>query len=296
MNKPATKDPSMEEILSSIRQIIADDDAAPKAFDPDAGFAPAPPTMPAEAADTSASAPDEPGTAEPLELTADQILPSEMAEVAEALDFNAFMAEDESDPGEPDPTVPSSDDLVFQQSADFMDPDDVAFEKDEELTPPLSAQLGAPTPAEPAASSERIVPAERLAPAERFTPPERFAPPERIPSPAFAPRSPVAAPPTRSFAETPRSRSTTAQVAPMPDASLSADMAEELLEPATHAAVRANFARLNNLGLGTPGLTIEAMMREMLRPMLKEWLDEHLPTMVERMVEKEIARVSRGVE
>ena len=28
MNKPATKEPSMDEILSSIRQIIADDDAA----------------------------------------------------------------------------------------------------------------------------------------------------------------------------------------------------------------------------------------------------------------------------
>ncbi len=27
MNKPATKEPSMDEILSSIRQIIADDDA-----------------------------------------------------------------------------------------------------------------------------------------------------------------------------------------------------------------------------------------------------------------------------
>jgi uncharacterized protein len=28
MNKPAPKEPSMDEILSSIRQIIADDDAA----------------------------------------------------------------------------------------------------------------------------------------------------------------------------------------------------------------------------------------------------------------------------
>ena len=87
-----------------------------------------------------------------------------------------------------------------------------------------------------------------------------------------------------------------AETAPMPDPTLSSDFVEELLEPSTNAAVRANFARLNNLGLGNPGLTIEAMMRDMLRPMLKEWLDEHLPTMVERMVEREIARVSRGIE
>ena len=71
---------------------------------------------------------------------------------------------------------------------------------------------------------------------------------------------------------------------------------DELLEPATNAAVRANFARLNNLGIGNGGITLEAMMREMLRPLLKDWLDEHLPAVVERMVEKEIARVSRGID
>ena len=80
----------------------------------------------------------------------------------------------------------------------------------------------------------------------------------------------------------------------MPDPTLSSDIAEELLEPTTNAAVRANFSRLSNLGLGNHGLTIEAMMRDMLRPMLKEWLDENLPSVVERMVEKEIARISRG--
>ena len=73
-------------------------------------------------------------------------------------------------------------------------------------------------------------------------------------------------------------------------------LGEQLLEPATSSAARANFAKLNNLGLGNSGLTIESMMREMLRPMLKEWLDEHLPTVVERMVEREISRISRGVD
>ena len=82
----------------------------------------------------------------------------------------------------------------------------------------------------------------------------------------------------------------------MPDPHLSRDIAEELLEPATDAAVRANLSKLSKLGIGNPGLTIEAMMREMLRPMLKEWLDENLPAVVERMVEMEIARISRGVE
>ena len=80
----------------------------------------------------------------------------------------------------------------------------------------------------------------------------------------------------------------------MPDPDLSADMAEELLEPATSAAVHHAFSRLNALQIGSGELTIENMVREMLRPMLKEWLDENLPAVVERMVEREIARISRG--
>jgi cell pole-organizing protein PopZ len=82
----------------------------------------------------------------------------------------------------------------------------------------------------------------------------------------------------------------------MPDPGLSADIAEQLIEPATRAAIRGNLAKLTSLTSVGPGITIDAMMREMLRPMLKEWLDEHLPAVVERMVEKEIARISRGVE
>ena len=74
-------------------------------------------------------------------------------------------------------------------------------------------------------------------------------------------------------------------------------MAEQLLAPATDAAVHGAMARLsamNDMGMG--GLTVEAMIRQMLKPMLKDWLDENLPTMVESMVEKEISRISRGVK
>jgi cell pole-organizing protein PopZ len=80
----------------------------------------------------------------------------------------------------------------------------------------------------------------------------------------------------------------------MPDPDLATDMANQLLEPATQAAVRSSMTRLNGMGLGNSGATIESLMRDMLRPMLKEWLDENLPSVVERMVEKEIARISRG--
>ena len=80
----------------------------------------------------------------------------------------------------------------------------------------------------------------------------------------------------------------------MPDPTLSSEIAEHLLEPATKAAVKHTFARLGHLTMATPGLTVEEMIRDMLKPMLKEWLDENLPSVVERMVEKEIERISRG--
>jgi len=224
MNKVATKEPSMDEILSSIRQIIADDDAASARPDPLTVVA----SSPVSDADTIAGEPD------PLPLSRDQILRERPVAMTTPPNSPAYVDDenDEEESGGP--------------KAEFIDPDDVTFDVEKGEMPAVSA----PT------------------------------------TPSFAP---VAAEPLRP-------RPTAAEAAPMPDRTLSADIAEELLEPATNAAVRMNIARLNNLGVGAPGLTIEAMMREMLRPMLKEWLDEHLPTLVERVVEKEIARISRGVE
>ncbi len=83
----------------------------------------------------------------------------------------------------------------------------------------------------------------------------------------------------------------------MPDPTLSDDMADQLLAPATDAAVQNAMSRLGALGeSGIGGMTVEAMIRQLVRPMLKDWLDENLPAMVERVVEREIARISRGVK
>lgn len=210
----------MEEILSSIRQIIADDDATrseestPLSESDAAGIpvTPAAPGMP-QAGTIPA------GADEALPLSPDQIVHE-----AET------------------PEEGTGDDSVV---AEFLDPDDVAFE---------SAAAGEAQDAEEARVGS--------------TEPVR---------------------PTRSDEMQP-SRSAGA----MPDPKLSEDMAEQLLEPATRAAVTSSIARLANLGLGTQGLTLEDLTRELLRPMLKQWLDEHLPSVVERVVEREIARISRG--
>lgn len=232
MNKPAPKEPSMDEILSSIRQIIADDDAG-------AAVKKAPTLMPAPTPARSfvpqavrpAPAP-ELEEAEPLALSPEQIL-------------RETAVEDGARPGLSYSELLGGADTSSDFEATMVDPEDIAFESDEDDEP-------APTPA----------------PAPVFTPPR---PAMERPAPR-----PVAA------------------AAPLPDPQLTADLAEELLEPTTQSAVKSTFARLSSMQTVGSGVTIEEMMREMLRPMLKDWLDENLPAIVERMVEREIARVSRG--
>jgi cell pole-organizing protein PopZ len=234
----------MDEILSSIRQIIADD-SGPAVQPPPLHAVPSarPEPTPDLAAEddfmAGFAADDAPLALSPSQIVAPSVASGE-APVADIAPPTEKPAESES-AGEPA----------------FVDPEDISFVSDAESGVEPEELVASPAPA---------------------APPRAAAPP---PPEEPAPRRP---------------RPSTAQAAPMPDPDLSADIAEQLLEPATGAAVRANFAKLNNLGLGNSGLTIEAMLREMLRPMLKEWLDEHLPTVVERMVEREISRISRGVE
>jgi len=136
MNKPAPKEPSMDEILSSIRQIIADDDASavrkpavpPPA--PPRSFAPVPPR------------PDpvfEPEP-EPLALSSEQIL-------------RETAAEDDSGPG-----ISFSNLLGNEMPglANLVDPDDIAFDTAPEPVP-------APRPA-PAYERPRAAPVSHAAP------------------------------------------------------------------------------------------------------------------------------------
>ncbi|HEV7344237.1 MAG TPA: DUF2497 domain-containing protein [Devosia sp.] len=241
MNKPAPKEPSMDEILSSIRQIIADDDAAGVPRRPAIQAAPPPmqaaPARPAaESLDRDLS--DMLDDIEPLALSPNQIVDAADDDV-EGFSFDSILADTASDE-EPTAAAPR-----------LVDPDDIAFDVAEE-------------------------PEEEELPA--FDPPPVAAEPPPPPPPQPAPRP----------------QPSVAQAAPLPDPSLSSDMADQLLGPATQAAVRSSMTKLNGLGLGNSGATIESLMRDMLRPMLKEWLDENLPSVVERMVEKEISRISRG--
>ncbi len=264
MNNPASKEPSMDEILSSIRQIIADED------------------QPAEQDITAPAA--EQGAATPAAAVA---MPEPAQSEAEA--DQAMMEAQEATPAIPDALEPAdadggeplalTPDQMIAQNADDTEVDASTVDAstvDDELGisfSPASSGIDANSP--PALEPETEI-------AEVETPAEPDEEIELVIADDIAFDEPESAPEEPAAAEA------------MPDPELSTQMADKLLEPTTDAAVRHTFSKLSALSMGGADLTLEGIVRDMLRPMLKEWLDENLPATVERMVEKEIERVSRG--
>lgn len=267
MNKPAAKEPSMDEILSSIRQIIADDDESAAPRRPSLQIAP----DPMEAVSFGAEQDNE-----PLELSSAQIVPE--SEAAADMGFDALLADAQAETAEPEVTPA----LVV--------PDDISFS-------PVEPDLGV-------AELPSFNPAPIVAEVKAEAEPEFSPKPEVEAAPVLSAVSIDEDRSVSEFAPEPIafSRPSVAAASPMPDATLSADLADGLLETTTKAAIRSSIDKLGAAGigvvpspaLGNANLTIETMVREMLRPILKEWLDENLPSVVERMVEKEISRVARG--
>ena len=67
-----------------------------------------------------------------------------------------------------------------------------------------------------------------------------------------------------------------------------------LLSSRSDASVASALAALENFVLSTHSHTLEDVVSGTLRPLLTDWLDANLPPLVERLVREEIERVSRG--
>lgn len=158
MNKSAAKEPSMDEILSSIRQIIADDDAAEPAPDLAAPAeelvvpAEANDSLPEDSAPLDFDIPEEFNTddvaeiaevvsedAEALELSAEQIVPLEDdVPAAEEPDVEALMLDEPMAVAEEEPAMP-----------ELVVPDDISFDTETELDAapePELSDVGSPEP------------------------------------------------------------------------------------------------------------------------------------------------------
>lgn len=103
--------------------------------------------------------------------------------------------------------------------------------------------------------------------------------------PAAAPKKPAIDIDEPSPVEAPISATSEHSLSPL-SANLLSEMAEK--------EIARSFEELQTLFNVEETPNVEDMTREMLRPMLQEWLEDNLPTIVERLVREEISRVVRG--
>lgn len=244
----------MEEILASIRRIIADDEAKPAAE-----AAPAPPPRP-----------------EPPKVVPPAPKPAVMADIPpSAIPAAQAAAAKAPPPPAPPPPAPPADASNSQDDIDAMLASLDAATTEEEVRPALpdgdvfelTDEMVVPeSEPEPEPAFQHVEPEDDLefaeaASARRDRSPSRFDPPSYDP-PAYDP------PP----------------VSPQ----------QQILSHHTVSAVESAFNSLANTVLSNNARTLEDLVKEMLRPMLKSWLDDNLPGLVERIVKSEIERVSRG--
>jgi cell pole-organizing protein PopZ len=268
MTQPAkVQEPSMEEILASIRRIIADDEAKPPAAEKPLAPAavPAPAPVPPKQ-EKPALAPKPP--------VANDIPPPKAAPPPAAAKPAAPPAPPPPAPA-PAPAAKNSQDDI---DALLNGLDDVTTE--EEIRPAPQAEpepepeadvfeltddMAVSSVASPAQTSfQKVEPEDDIEFTETAASRAMQRPPAYAPSPAAAFEMPAGPP------------------------------SPPILSQTTITAVESAFNSLAHTVLSNNARTLEDLVKEMLRPMLKSWLDDNLPGLVERIVKAEIERVSRG--
>ncbi|MFT4277595.1 MAG: DUF2497 domain-containing protein [Rhodopseudomonas sp.] len=259
MTQPAkAQEPSMEEILASIRRIIADDEAKPATPAP-APVAVAPKPEPPKAA---------PPPSKPAAMTPPPSAPSPVAQAA---------------PSKPAAAAPKAAPPPAPAAAESNSQDDIDA---------LLAGLDAGT------TEEEVRPPQPDGDVLELTDEMALPEPDPEPTPPPPPPSPVHKAPIvddLEFAEAapkPRAPEPAYEMPPAP--SWSEEPQQPIMSRTTSAAVESAFNSLATTVLSNNARTLEDLVKEMLRPMLKSWLDDNLPTLVERIVRQEIERVSRG--
>lgn len=263
-------EPSMEEILASIRQIIAEGD------EPASGgaAAAAQPGSPRPAAEAAKAQP-EPQPQPPEPESEPEPQPPEEDPYALAAGQAAAPA------AAPAPEEPAADDEdVFDLTDDMM----------AGAEPPSNA-IPFPQPAAPEMPAEEppAMPDPAAIAAAAAASPEPAGLDDEI---EFRSPTPPPAEEASQAAAAASAASATAQ--PQQAAGEGEEGEDPLLSAAAGQAVAEAFGRLTQRSPTADSRTIEELVVDMLRPMLKEWLEDNLPMLVERMVRDEIERVTRG--
>jgi cell pole-organizing protein PopZ len=256
MTQPAkVQEPSMEEILASIRRIIADDEGKPPAAEK-AAPAPEPPPRAERPAAVPAARPV-------MNDIPPSRIPAAVAAAAKA----------------PPPPVPA---------APPPAPAAAASNNQDDIDALLAGLDETTTP-------EEVRPAHPEPEVLELTDDMAVAPPISAPSTASNSFRKVDPQDDIEFIDpSSRSASKAASAAAFEPQAFEATARQAILSQNTVNSVESAFNALANTVLSNNARTLEDLVKEMLRPMLKAWLDDNLPALVERIVKAEIERVSRG--
>lgn len=290
MGEAAAKEPSMEDILASIRRIVSQDEHADD--DSGVGRRPAPvdrapptertvrPTFPSRTRPEPPSlARPAPGTGEPQGTMprpgTGQVPPptSTIARLHDPLRIGT--------PAPAPAAAPRAEPAPFSRTAVPLN----RRAEDRPLPQGAGTQRGQSGPSAPGFATQASRPASQspqrpLSPSPGATntaPPMPSGPP-RTPPVAAQPAPPRAAPPPST---PPTTRSAGEREVEAFRGALSS--------PGTQEAVRESLDRLKRSAANDLDARVEAL----LRPMLREWLDDNLPKLVERLVRDEIERLAR---
>lgn len=261
----AQREPSMEEILASIRRIIEDNDAGrrqPSEPEPLRTAAPAertvievdafrnelrtPPVEPMERAPAQREAPPKRPTLADIQA---QI-------TAEATAMPTRWAD-------PEPAKPAAAERPVAERPPYeRSPDNIqkAIENSRAAREDARALLGIPEPANTARASE----------------PHR-AEPALLAEPDIDQRPTQIAPSRSAAMDIPATKSA-------------------LLSERVERQVAASFTELSEAFAARSRKTFDEMAEEMIAPLLRDWMENNLPTLVERLVREEIERVARGAQ
>lgn len=267
----AQREPSMEEILASIRKIIEETDGTPP--EETAQEAPAAPPAEAESAekptaevsgesevsafrDAIQDGHEEPSaeteTAAPEAAPEPEAQPYSLADVQRRL-----MRERDGDEPRPAPEAPAEPEASSPVLRDAVEPDETGAAEPATDETEDEVMFAAPEVDSPAEEPE-VVPAVEAAEPE-------------------APRPAVSEPASAGPAH--------AEPASNRPAIISAEAGRQ---------VAGAFDELKEAFMASRKRSFDEMAEEMLRPMLQDWLDNNLPLLVERLVREEIERIARG--
>jgi cell pole-organizing protein PopZ len=268
----AQREPSMEEILASIRKIIEDSDSGRRAADD--GLEPAQESD-ARVAGTTIADMD----AFRAELRGGLDGEGESA-VLDGPEVNARpIPTHDARQDRPDASLPRireeghSPSLAEIGARVAMGRDGVSG-LEENLSPPMATEAAAVEPPVVAA-------------AQPFSATEKFGETEKRPE--IGRRDEV-----EQGKGSPAPEAAAENAGPLPVRNAVSTGGQTLISEQTGRQVAAAFGELSEAFGSRNRKSLDEMAEEMLRPMLQDWLDNNLPTLVERLVREEIERVARG--